>query len=363
MGTERMKVALITRSTLYSVPGGDTVQVRETARNLGDLGVSAEIKLSDENIDYAHYDLLHFFNLARPADILFHSKKAQKPFVVSTILCNYSEYDKHHRKGIGSLFSFLPADRIEYLKTIGRWLKGNDRLASKEYLWKGQRRSIIGILKNAGMILPNSLSEYKRIACTYPCNVNYTIVPNGVDTHLFQRNHFMGRNDKMVLCVARIEGIKNQLNLIKALNDTSFKLYLIGSYAPNQKAYYNECRSVASSNITFIDHVPQIELIKYYQQAKVHVLPSWFETTGLSSLEAAVMGCNIVITDKGDTKEYFGTNAFYCNPGEQQSILAAVEKASNSGYNEDLHDMILKKYTWRQAAKQTYNAYQQTISI
>ncbi|MGZ3822982.1 MAG: glycosyltransferase family 4 protein, partial [Mucilaginibacter sp.] len=236
-------------------------------------------------------------------------------------------------------------------------------LAGKEYLWKGQRKSIIVILENARMILPNSLSEYKRIVCTYPCNVNYTIVPNGVDTHLFQRNPFKGRDDNMVLCVARIEGIKNQLNLIKALNDTSFKLYLIGSHAPNQKAYYNECKSIASSNIVFIDHVSQKELVKYYQQAKVHVLPSWFETTGLSSLEAAVMGCNVVITDKGDAKEYFGTNAFYCDPAEPQSILTAVEKAGNSSYNEDLHDMILRKYTWKQAAKQTYNAYQQTISI
>jgi len=38
-----------------------------------------------------------------------------------------------------------------------------------------------------------------------------------------------------VLCIARIEGIKNQLNLIKALNDTEFNVLLIGSHAPNQK--------------------------------------------------------------------------------------------------------------------------------
>src|SRR5579872_191452 len=223
MRAQDMKVAFITRSTLYTVPGGDTVQVLETARNLSNMGVKAEIKLSNEAVDYTQYDLLHFFNLTRPADILFHSQRAQKPFVVSTILCNYSEYDKNHRKGIMSLFSFLPADKIEYLKTVARWLKGGDKLASKEYLWKGQRSSIIKILKTAGMILPNSVSEYKRITQTYPCSANYSIIPNGVDTHLFQRNYFLGRNNNLILCVARIEGIKNQLNLIKALNNTRFK--------------------------------------------------------------------------------------------------------------------------------------------
>ena len=108
--------------------------------------------------------------------------------------------------------------------------------------------------------------------------------------------------------------------------------------------------------------MPQDQLVQYYQKAKVHVLPSWFETTGLSSIEAAVMGCNVVITDKGDAKEYFGSSAFYCDPLEPQSILAAVERASNCRYNENLHNMILKRYTWKQAAIQTLKAYQQTIT-
>jgi glycosyltransferase involved in cell wall biosynthesis len=357
-----MKVAIITRSTLNTVPGGDTVQAVQTARHLADMGIAAEIKLCNEAIDYRQFDLLHFFNLTRPADILRHSKKSGKPFVVSTILVNYSEYDKYHRKGIGLLFSFLSADRIEYLKTVARWLLGKDHLVSGDYLWKGQRKSISEILKTAAMILPNSISEYRRVTHTYPSNVKYWVVPNGIDTNLFQRNFVAKKKDNMVLCVARIEGIKNQLNLIKALNNTRFNLFLIGSFAPNQRAYYRECLSEAAENVSFINHIPQEQLVKYYEQAKVHILPSWFETTGLSSIEAAVMGCNIVITDKGDAKEYFGQNAFYCDPGNPKSILAAVEKASDSPYNENLYRMIMKRYTWEQAAIQTLKAYK-TIEI
>lgn len=358
-----MRVAIITRSTIYAVPGGDTVQAVQTARHLAVLGIVAEVKLTSEIIDYSQYDLLHFFNLTRPADILRHSKKAGKPFVVSTIMVNYSEYDKYHRKGAGIIFGYLPSDRIEYLKTIARWLRGKDHLVSRDYLWKGQRKSITEILKTAAMILPNSESEYRRITQTYPCDVKYWIVPNGIDTSLFQRCASVKKNDNLVLCVARIEGVKNQLNLIKALNNTRFRLLLIGSYAPNQKAYYRECIKIAGENIRFISHVPQRELVNYYQKAKVHILPSWFETTGLSSIEAGVMGCNIVITDKGDAKEYFGQNAFYCDPGDTESILKAVEKASDSPYNESLYRMITKRYTWQQAAIQTSKAYKKTINI
>ncbi|HTI58383.1 glycosyltransferase family 4 protein [Mucilaginibacter sp.] len=353
-----IKVAFITRSTLYRVPGGDTVQVKETARHLQNMGISAEIKLADEDIDYDRYNLLHFFNLTRPADILRHSKKGQKPFVISTILCNYSEYDKQYRKGISVLFNLMPGDGIEYVKAIARWLKGNDYLPGPEYLWRGQRNSIIRVLKNSAMILPNSVSEYERITQTYPCKVKYAIVPNGIDNTLFRRDSSVQKDGKMVLCVARIEGIKNQLNLIRALNNTHFKLVLIGSHAPNQKAYYDECRRIAAANITFVDHIPQAGLVTYYQKAKVHILPSWFETTGLSSLEAAAMGCNVVITGKGDAKEYFGNNAWYCDPADPQNIRSAVEQASLSDYNDTLHEAILKKYTWQQAALETYKAYQ-----
>lgn len=353
-----MRIAFITRSTLYTAPGGDTVQIAETARELVEMGIDTDILLSNQDIVYSKYSLLHFFNIIRPADILYHCKKAQKPFVVSTILCNYSEYDKHHRKGIGSIFSYLSGDSIEYLKTIARWVLGKDQLTSLEYTWKGQRNSINEILKGAKMILPNSESEYRRIQQNYFNKGAYMVVPNGVNPALFKSNGKIKKDENLVICAARIEGIKNQENLIKALNNTRFRLLIIGAYAPNQLAYYHKCRNLAAANVTFIDHLPQDELVAYYLDAKVHVLPSWFETTGLSSIEAAVMGCNIVITDKGDTREYFGDGAFYCNPSDPESILAAVERASVASFDEDLRQKILKQYTWEQAAIQTLKAYQ-----
>jgi glycosyltransferase involved in cell wall biosynthesis len=357
-----MKVAMIARSTLYTVPGGDTVQAVQTCRFLNELGINAEIRLTYEFIDYTQYDLLHFFNIIRPADILYHIKKSAKPYVVSTILVDYSEYDKYHRKSPGALFSRLSGDGIEYLKTTARWLLGRDQLKSISYLFKGQRKSIVEILNHAALILPNSLSEYRRLVQAYTLKVKYQVVTNGIDVAVFTNNEANKKDNNLVLCVARIEGIKNQLNLIKGLNNTRFRVLLIGNHSPNQAAYYRECTDIAAKNISFIKHVPQGELVAYYKQAKVHILPSWFETTGLSSIEAAAMGCNIVITDKGDTKEYFGNDAFYCDPAKPESLLAAVEKASNAPYNKQLKNKILEKYTWAQAASQTLTAYQTAIA-
>ncbi len=354
-----IRVAMIIRSTLYTSAGGDTVQVLKTAENLTLQGVAADIKLTHESIDYNRYDLLHFFNITRPADILYHIQRSKKPFVVSTILVDYSEYDKHHRGGIpGIVFRFLSADQIEYLKTISRWLLGKDKLMSLQYLWKGHRRSVIEILNRAALLLPNSASEYKRLLKFYNCNAKFMVVPNGIDDALFHFDEGIKKDAKLVLCVARIEGIKNQLNLIRALRNTDFNLVIIGSAAPNQPAYFKTCKQTATANISFIEHIPQEDLVSYYQKAKVHVLPSWFETTGLSSLEAAVMGCNVVITDKGDAKEYFGEAAVYCDPASVENIFEAVQKAASIPFNQALQSKIIAAYTWQQAALCTLAAYE-----
>ena len=156
-----MRVVFIVRSNLYSTKGGDTIQVQETAEQLMSIGVFVDIKLTNEKIDYSIYDLLHFFNIIRPADILLHISKANKPYVVSTIFVEYSEFDKNHRKGFtGFLFKFFSPDFIEYTKALARSVKGNDRLVSREYLWIGQKKSIQKVLNGASYLLPNSESEY-----------------------------------------------------------------------------------------------------------------------------------------------------------------------------------------------------------
>ena len=358
-----MKVAFITRLNLYKIAGGDTVQIEQTARRLIDLGVEVDILRSVDAIPYEKYDLLHFFGIPRPADMVYHSKRAKIPFVVSTIYCTYGDYYKYNRKGIGVIFSRLQTDRMEYFKTIARWLVGKDHFPSVKYLLTGQRKSVIEVLETAGFILPNSYSELERLKEAYTGEVKSMVVTNGINPEKFPYNPEVPKDENLVICVGRIENRKNQLNVIKALNNTKYKLVLIGAPSANQLDYYQECKATAASNVTFLNRVPHEDLVKYYQLAKVHVLASWFETTGLSSLEAAIMRCNLVITEKGDTREYFGNDAFYCEPEKPESIKAAVERASAATFPKHLAEKILTSHTWKKAAEQTLEAYQALKAI
>jgi len=226
---------------------------------------------------------------------------------------------------------------------------------------KGHDKSIKYILLKAKMVLPNSEMEYQNLSRLYSLSPSFSIIPNGIDTNLFPFAVNKEKDPNLILSVARIEGLKNQLNLIKALNDSSFQLFIIGNAAVNQTDYFKKCKRIASANIHFVDHLPQQELVAYYQKAKVHVLPSWFETCGLSTLEAAAMGCNVVITDRGYASEYCNGYAFYCDPSSPVSIRRAIEQAGKKEYDKNLAKKIFECYTWENAAQKTFEAYNKIL--
>jgi glycosyltransferase involved in cell wall biosynthesis len=285
--------------------------------------------------------------------------------VISTIFLDHSEAQKADRGIRGTVSKYIAPDTMEYMKAVARWIKNGETIKSKEYIVKGHKASIQQLVQNASFLLPNSENEYRRFEKRYQVPRPYKVIYNGIDTEIFSHcNPDHAQHDpKQVLCVARIEGNKNQLNLIKALNNTPYKLKIVGKPAPNHMKYYEQCRKIAANNISFEGFVSQEELIRHYMLSKVHVLPSWNETCGLSSLEAGYMKCNIVITDKGDTEEYFGNNAWYCDPGDPSSIYNAIVNASEAPVNLALHNEVMKKYNWEEAALQTKKAYEEVLKI
>jgi len=255
---------------------------------------------------------------------------------------------------------YMNPGQIEYMKAVARWVKNGDRIKSRYYLMNGHNKSIRHITARAGLLLPNSHSEYNRFSKNFRINHRYRKVVNAIEPSLFTADSEPNPEfTDHVLCVGRIEGRKNQLNLIKAVMETDLKLTIIGKPSPNHLDYYNECRSIAAGNpnIRFIDHLSHAELVSIYKAAKVHALPSWFETTGLSSLEAGVMGCNLVITKKGDTEEYFGDLVSYCDVVDLRSIRSALLTAYKKPKSTKLQAQILQCYSWQQTAEQTLAAY------
>ena len=294
-----------------------------------------------------------------------NAKKHNKKVALSTIYGPYEEYEKKARGGIlQKVNHFLSITQIEYLKVIARAVLNFEfSKGTLIYLLNGHKRLQRKIIRMVDVFLPNSHSEMKRVAKDFKLEeYNYVAVANAVDVNRFNYDNVVVDPDfeqyrNCVLCVSRIEGRKNQLNIIRACKNLPYKFVFIGKAGANFKKYYENCKSEANENTYFLGQIDHDKLPQFYKLAKVHILASWMETPGLSSLEAGVMKTNIVVTKKGDTEDYFKQYAYYCEPDNLESIENAVIQAYNEPINEELPELIVDNYKWEDTAKQTYEGY------
>lgn len=368
----RLKALLVNRVDALALPGGDTIQMLKTRDHLDRLGVQADISLS-LSPEASGYDIIHIFNTQKPQDELpqmRHLRNYEIPLVLSPIYWDTSE----------ALWATLAtkaafnqarneAELREYLEAIqdGSLVVNGVSAFLRPEFYPGFRDNQKELLQLPNIILPNSYLEMRQIGLSLGIyNKRFEVVPNAVETDVFAQpspEWFISRYGikDFIVTVGRFEALKNQLMLLYALRDTGFPIVLIGSSADPE--YLELCRRYAPPGTLFIvNNLSQAQLASAFAAARVHVLPSWRETPGLVSLEAALAGCNNVVSDRGAQWEYFREYAYYCNPASIESIREAVVLAyenyeRDKEKREEFKQLILEKFTWEKAARKTLQAY------
>jgi glycosyltransferase involved in cell wall biosynthesis len=375
-----MKVLMINTPASVNYKGGDSTQLFQTAAELKKLGI--EVGTSFElKPDATGYDIAHIFNL-RTLDAtqvqVEHLKSQGTPIVMSPIYLNPSKA-LWGTKLIENIFAQKPSE--EQLKQNLDGLKnGVLRVATAQ----GQTFTAEGlnrfspdydrrqrqILSNIDYLLPNSVLEMDQLARTLRVgNIPYDIAPYGADPKVFldaDPEPFVkeyGLRD-FVLQVGRIERSKNQLLLCHALRNVDLQLVLIGG---NLQEYYLQwCKQYGPKNLKIISHLPHEMLKSAYAAARVHVLPSWIETCGLVTMEAALANCSAVVSLFGYEREYYRDLAYYCDPSDVDDIRANVVNAwqnydRDRNRREELKQLILREYSWKRSAEICLKAYQKVL--
>jgi len=365
-----MNVLLCNRLDAFSKYGGDTLQMVKTKEGLQALGIQAEIRLELQP-DLTGIDLVHLFNISRVHETamqLAWAKKHGKPVVLSPIYHDYEEFLAERHDLLGLARRCLSRHLFELLKETARTLRlPRQGPAVPGLLYPGYRRLQERVLDQADLILTTSPLEYESLENRFDlkdkkhawaCNA-----PNlpGAGVQELGLPEALSGIGPYVLSLSRIEPVKNQLHLARALEGTGLKLVLGGSINPNAKGYAKETlKTLDKIGGIYLGRVPEERLQAVYRGAKVFALPSWFECTGIVSLEAGLLGANLALSDRGYVRAYFEGLADFCNPAEEGSIRAAVETAWARPVNPAIQQK-LTEYTWTRCAEQTRDAYQQVL--
>lgn len=357
-----MKVLLLIRRGYRQYTGGDTIQVEKTAEYLKKFGVHVEIMESGESLSARRYDLLHFFNLGRPYDLYPYLNSLRAPLIISSLFVDYREYDVRGRFWpMRDIMAFLGRNNAEYLKSSAKILLGQIPHSAWPYLKDGHRKAIQKVLQNADCLITATGSELERIyAYTNILPANTDVVPLGIDPIFFTKDLPWHRR-KGILSVGRLEGLKNQAKLIQAAQKLDAPLTLVGKPGKNAFLYNWYLRWLDSQQVTFTGYVRPERLLDLYLEHRVHAQPSWFETTGLASLEAAAAGCRIVVTNRGDTAEVFGVYALYCDPSNLLDITENLLLALETPPAPEQREYFYEHNSWDNSIRKLISVYQRVL--
>lgn len=326
-----MRVLVQARPDLFALRGGDSVHVPKTVAALRRLGVQVDLS-TELRPDVSGHELVHVFNLMRVDEASIQADNARhqrKPYVVTPLYWNIEE----------TAVAGGPADR--------GWLQR----------WPGEQRIRRRVLARAEAVIVSGAAEREEIDRDFGVSDRCHVVPVGADgvgvagAGLFRERY--GLRD-FVLCVARIGPHKNQFRVMEAARGLDFPMVFIGPvYDPG---YYERCRRAARDRVSFLGSGDPETVASAYAAARVHILASWREIPGLSTLEAALGGCNVVTTRYGTAGDYLGDDAWYCHPGDVSAIREALLAACDAPRTGRATGRV-EAFTWDRAAAETAAIY------
>ena len=319
-------------------------------------GIDIQFSAAQADIDPVAVDIVHLFDLRDTRIIHPFAKRARErgiPLIITPGFWSpYEFYYASSRSWMQQLIKkALPATlAMHWIDQSIRQTRQSSWAMQKEILTWSQ-----AIVAHSRAEKVQLLEEY-RIDDSSKVRVVYdSVLPTSIDSATAAEFVAEYGVRDCILSVGSFDERHNQLSLVRALRRTNIPIVLIGSVNDGSQRYLAECKKAAeriNGQVLFIEHIDSPTMIySAMKNARVHVVPSWWETSGRLSIEAALCGCNVVVTDRSPFREYLADTAVLCNPASLESIRQAVLYAYTSAQNQDRAAILRQRFSMDQELK------------
>jgi len=356
-----VRALLVVRPDAEAKPGGDLVVAERSIEALRAMNVDADL-VATRAPDARGYDVAHVFGIFEPAFAgpqLRALRASGTPVVLSPIWWDRTPFfvmSPHLERALRGKDPARVRARIEGLR------RSEERICAQPGRGALQRRAEqAALLRMCDVALP--ASEIEAFVCANGLRapeLPYVVAPYGVDDDAFAVERPEQRSG--VVCIGRIEPLKNQAGLLFALRDAEIDVTLLGRAYDTD--YLALCRRWATPRTRFVERIPREELRALLARTAVHVLPSWADLPGFVSLEAAAAGARVVAGTRGSEREYLGPDVAYVDPldpdGIREAVLRALERPPRD--RGDALERRLGARTWQRHAQLALDAYARAVA-
>ena len=314
-----MKIAFILAYPFITPANGIISQALAWKKGLEDLKHEVCLISPWQYCDWKSFDVIHYFG--------------------------FSSYMRHQIecfKGIHSNIVVSPILDPEYpvwaYKIYSHW--GCDHLKLTNYY-----HSFHQIKKSIKVVLARSEFEKKYLVhgFGFPESI-CKIVPLSFDMEPVPKQ--IQKEPFCFHCSLLADKRKNVRRLIEAARKYKFKLILGGHLRNEQEKQMLNKWIGGAENIEYLGFLSRMKMIDLYTRARVFALPSTNEGVGIVALEAASLGCDIVLTSLGGPLEYYKGLAQTVNPYSVDEIGEAIVYLMNKASSQpELSEMIRSSYS------------------
>jgi glycosyltransferase involved in cell wall biosynthesis len=383
-----MRIAMLIENPLFF--GGGEVHAYEVSRNLVNLGhdvdfiqlygfpMKSKFRRNMKESDTSRWanppvsKLAHFFYVR----VLWLYSFLAVPLICRILI--KGKYDILHVHGFGHsslLVSAALAKKMGSPKIVctlhNDLLRHIDRKLVK-----------LTIPQVDAFIAVSSSIQQKWLACY---GVEAIFIPNGVDTDRFNsridgsalRKKMRLEDRFVILSVGRLSRQKGLHYLLQAAehlrNEMQNFVVLIGGRGEEAARLKDWAeKHFLLKTVRFLGFIPPDSLPIYYAACDLFVLPSVFETFGLTLLEALSTGKPVICARVGGAQEIAGRfeeslQAKLVNPCDSEDLAEAITWFANNQQivhekAKDGYEIIRANYAWESVSREIKVLYEQLIN-
>ena len=243
-------------------------------------------------------------------------------------------------------------------------------LIRRWHAFLNMQKKVVKQLHNVVTVSDCSRQDIARDFGIQPAGIS--LVYNGVDTEVFRPLEGIERRPLRLMATcsadAPLKGTRYLLRAYARLLKTypELELLLVSKPLPGGKTEKLVKKLGLQDKVQFVSGISTEQMVQYYAQASIAVVPSVYEGFGLPAGEAMACGVPVVSTDGGALPEVVGDAGVIVPAKNIDAMADAIagllrDPARRTALGEAGRERILEKFCWQVCAREMGEYYREVL--